>query len=495
MKKIHCLFAVTFAAVGICFSAVNAYADTIRVGLEKSFKAVSSITVTDEAMKVSVGDGSKYNVGGTYTVKPVSAQYYHTEQYYDTYEQAYSHLSDYTGYNCVVVLSDNGWTIYVRTDGKKLDLKSASTKAYCVGFASNGTYKFLVDGDSPARVSGADGVINAGSNSYRDDIELYRSGSTLTAINVIDEEKYLCGVINSEMPSSWSKEAQKAQAVAARTYMKQNKGRHDNYDICDNTHCQDYNGTKKETEAGITAVNETKGLCIYYNDKLITAVYFSSDGGATLDGVEGWGSETPYLVGKADTYEKECKQWTREFSYNELTNMCSAKGYNIGNVISVVPQYDSNGLVVALTFKGSKGEKTVTNDSIRTVFSASKDGSLLSRNFTVASGATTQTSGNSVYVVGVEGSTKEAKGSVSAQNASGQKGTLGKSYVVEGNNGSKRIDAPVTTTTGKAGVVTLTGKGFGHNVGMSQYGAKGMAEEGYNFRDILNFYYTGIEIK
>lgn len=495
MKKLNCLFALTFATVGLYFTAVNAYADTIRVGLEKNFKSVASITVSDENMGVGIGDSIKYKVSGTYTVKPVSGNYYHTEKYYNTYDEAYGHLSDYTGYNCIVTLTDSGWTIYVRTDGKKLNLTSANTNAYCVGFASNGTYKFLVDGSNPARVNSGDGVINAGSNAYRDDIELYRSGGTLTGINVIDEEKYLYGVINSEMPSSWSKEAQKAQAVAARTYMKQNKGKHKIYDICDNTHCQDYNGTKKETEAGIAAVNETKGLCAYYNDKLITAVYFSSDGGATLDGAEGWGNETPYLVGKKDTYEKECKEWTREFSYAELTNICSAKGFNIGNVISVAAQYDENGLVTALTFKGSKGEKTVKNDTIRTVFSASNGGSLLSRNFIVTSGATTVTNGQSVYIVSSKGNTKEINGSVSAQNGNGKKGELGKSYIVESNNGAKRIDAPTSTTTGKAGVVTLTGKGYGHNVGMSQYGAKGMAEAGYNFKEILSFYYTGIDIK
>lgn len=67
--------------------------------------------------------------------------------------------------------------------------------------------------------------------------------------------------------------------------------------------------------------------------------------------------------------------------------------------------------------------------------------------------------------------------------------------MVESTDGTKRIEAPTSVTTGKNGVVTLTGKGFGHNVGMSQYGAKGMAEAGYDFKDILNFYYTGIEIK
>ena len=124
----------------------------------------------------------------------------------------------------------------------------------------------------------------------------------------------------------------------------------------------------------------------------------------------------------------------------------------IGNVIKVEAEYNKNGIVTGLTFRGSKGQKMLTKDEIRTAFSATSGGSLFSRNFTVASGAETTAAANS-------------------ENASAE------------------------TTTGTAGVVTFTGKGNGHSVGMSQYGAKGMAEAGYTFEDILKFYYTGVEIK
>ena len=495
MKKLHG-FAIMIFLFGVClFSRVNAYADTVRVGLEKNFKNVSSITISDSSMTVGIGDGQKYSISGTYTVKPVTGEYYQIGKFFDTYDEASAKLTDFTGSSCIVALTDKGWTVYIRTDSKKLDYDIINTDNYCVGFAVNGSYKFIADGTSPARVGASDGVIGVGDNLYRDEIEIYRQGNLLTAINVIDEENYLYGVINSEMPSSWNKEAQKAQAVAARTYMMRSKGKHSEYDLCDGVHCQDYNGTKNETEAGKTAVNETKGLCIYYDDKLIEAVYFSSDGGATLSGSEAWGGETPYLIGKIDNYEKEYKEWTREFTYNELTNICAAKGYNIGNVITVEAEYNSNGIVTALTFKGSKGMKTVKNEEIRTVFSGSSEGSLMSKNFVVTGGATTTTTGDSVYVIGSAGVAEEAGNTISAQNNNGQMGALGKTFVAESSNGTKKLEAPVTTTTGTAGVVTFTGKGYGHGVGMSQYGAKGMAEAGYSFMDILKFYYTDVEIK
>lgn len=497
MKKLKCAFMTVFLAIGCYLSVVNAYGDTVRVGLEKSFKNISQITINDDIMEVGIGEGDKYNISGTYTVKPVTGTYYNTDKYFSTYAEANKGLGEYTGFSCIPALTDKGWTIYVRTDGKKLNNASViNTGNYCVGFAVDGNYKFIADGSSPIRVNSKDGVIGVGSGNYRDEIEIYRKENTLTAINIIDEEKYLYGVINSEMPSSWSKEAQKAQAVAARTYLERNKGKHNIYDVCDGVHCQDYNGTSKETEQGIAAVNETKGLCIYYDNSPIDAVYFSSDGGATFDGADVWGNDTPYLKGKADIYEKEYKEWERKFTYSELTNMCAARGYNIGNVITVSAQYNENGLVKSLTFNGSQGQKTITNDEIRTAFSSTNGGSLFSRNFIVISGEQVNNSGNSVYIIDSKGVAKEADNNVHAQNKDGRKGPLGSSFVIESSNGSQKLNSGENSTAvGTPGTITFIGKGNGHNAGMSQYGAKGMAEAGYSFTDILKFYYTGVEIK
>lgn len=497
MKKIKCVFMTVFLAVGCYLSVVSAYGGTVRVGLEKNFKNVSQVTVNDEIMGVAIGDGDRYTISGTYSIMPVTGTYYNTGKYFNTYAEANKGLDEYTGFSCIPALTDKGWTIYVRTDGKKLNNVSViNTGSNCVGFAVDGNYKFIADGSKAVRINSKDGIIGLGSGNFRDEIEIYRKENTLTAINIIDEEKYLYGVINSEMPSSWSKEAQKAQAVAARTYLKRSRGKHDIYDVCDSVHCQDYNGISKETEQGITAVDETKGLCIYYNDSPIDAVYFSSDGGATFDGVDVWGNETPYLKGKADTYEKEYKEWERKFTYSELTNMCAARGYNIGNVITVSADYNENGLVTSLTFNGSQGQKTITNDEIRTAFSSTNEGSLFSRNFKVISGEQSNGSANSVYIINSKGVAKEADNNVHAQNKDGKKGPLGGSFVIESSNGSKKLDSGENNAIiGTPGTVTFIGKGNGHNAGMSQYGAKGMAEAGYSFTDILKFYYTGVEIK
>ena len=84
---------------------------------------------------------------------------------------------------------------------------------------------------------------------------------------------------------------------------------------------------------------------LYSNNKLIDAVYFSSDGGATLSSEDVWNNALPYLVGKKDNYEKDCKKWERIFTYTDLTNIASKKGYGVGTVSDLVAGYNENGVV------------------------------------------------------------------------------------------------------------------------------------------------------
>lgn len=433
MKKLV-FTAVLFA--GCIFSTVFANAQTVKVGLERYFKNSPSISISDSLIKVSIGNGAKnaIGLGKSYVMKPISKSYYSIGKYYKTYNLAEKQLVHYIGNSCIPVFTDNGWTIYITTDSKisKNGMTKVATGANAVVLSVNGYNKFIVDGSASARVSTNNDVVNLTKSKYRGEIAMYVNNSTITPINFVDMEQYLYSVVPSEMPGSWSVEALKAQSVAARTYTTNSLGKHGVYDLCDTVHCQSYNGINNEYPNSTTAVQGTAGKRLYSNNKLIDAVYFSSDGGATLSSEDVWNNALPYLVGKKDNYEKDCKKWERIFTYTDLTNIASKKGYGVGTVSDLVAGYNENGVVTSLTFKGNAGSKTVTKEEIRSAFNVSADGSLSSRNFTV---------------------TKVANG------------------------------------------VTLTGKGYGHSCGMSQYGAKAMAEAGKNYIDILKFYYTGVEVK
>lgn len=132
---------------------------------------------------------------------------------------------------------------------------------------------------------------------YRGTIEIVNIDGDLTVINDVGIEDYVKGVTPSEMPSSWNIEALKAQAIAVRSYAIANLGKHASkgFDLLDNTQDQVYNGVLAETCAATKAVEETEGLVLTFNNKIISTMYSASAGGYTKSAYEVWGSDVPYL--------------------------------------------------------------------------------------------------------------------------------------------------------------------------------------------------------
>ena len=491
--KIKKLLVSAVSMLFICSANVFA-ADTVRVGLEKNFKGVSSITAINNDILVTA-NGKTYDekINGGYTMSHISKSYYKLNASYSSYTETVTKTPAYTGYSCIPVLTDNGWTLYFTTNKKpSANVTQVTTGKNAILFANNGVNKFIVDSSTPVQISSASGILDLQKGKYRDKLEFYVTGNSITGVNVIDREHYLYGVINSEMPASWPLEAQKAQAVAARTYISATTNKHTGYDLCDNTNCQEYNGTANETEAGRKAVDETAGVEIFYDNKPINAVYFSSDGGATYNSEDVWSATIPYLRGVVDNNEKEYKEWTRTFTYGEITNMCNAKGFNIGTVSKVSAEYNANGLCIGLTFHGSSGVKTVTKEEIRTVFSGTSGGSLLSRNFVLGDGGISNVP--VVHTVSKDGTGSIALNQIVAKNSVNQDSKIQNFAHLYSKNGDKSSIA-VQQSSPSTSEVKIVGKGYGHGVGMSQYGAKALAENGYTYQDILKYYYTNVEIK
>lgn len=139
------------------------------------------------------------------------------------------------------------------------------------------------------------GFVSAKGKWYRGIIMIQNKNGKLTVINNVPLEDYIKGVVPSEMPSSWATEAHKAQAIAARSYALANLGKRAKYgyDLKDTPEDQAYGGASKETPDTNYAVDETKGIVLTYNMKVINAYYSASAGGQT--NVNSWGSSLPYL--------------------------------------------------------------------------------------------------------------------------------------------------------------------------------------------------------
>lgn len=141
------------------------------------------------------------------------------------------------------------------------------------------------------------GFISTKRRWYRGEFIIENRGGTLVVVNNVPLEDYILGVVPSEMPSKWSYEALKAQAIAARSYAIANRGKRATrgYDLKDTPEDQAYGGASSETATTNSAVLETKGVVITYNQKVIPAYYSASAGGHTVNAGAVWNKDLPYL--------------------------------------------------------------------------------------------------------------------------------------------------------------------------------------------------------
>ena len=335
------------------------------------------------------------------------------------------------------------------------------------------------------------------------------TGGDLHVYNLVNLESYVKGVIPYEMNNQWPGAALQAQAICARTYACRDSKHTTAYgfDVCNTTDCQVYygysgsngNGPNANTNA---AVESTAGLKLYHEGDMVqNAVYHASNGGATEDVANVWGSTRAYLVGKEDPYEALVSipnyNWTVTYTAAELTWILEEKGYSIGTVKNVyVSEYTPLGNVKKVTFEGSRGSKTVSGETCRTIFySSTYNKSVRSMRFGI--NGSRPSFNEELYVNSSKNSLTSLDG-ISVLSGSGTLSRLsGDTFTVLSASGKNTVKSGATSvkpTTGQSGTFVIEGSGSGHNLGMSQQGARAMAEAGYTYEDILHFYYTDITI-
>jgi len=287
---------------------------------------------------------------------------------------------------------------------------------------------------SSLKIESKEPGIKVNGKRYRGEIEIVRDKASLLLINELNLEDYLVGLINQEISSRWPMEAVKAQAVVARTYafyQKKNR-KYPMYDLESTVTSQVYSGIESEDELARQAVKETEGEAAYYNGEMIQALYHSSCGGKTEDALEVWGKEIPYLKSIKDPHCTEAPNYFWQYTIDLNGLRDRLRRFNSG-----IGNIES----VSILKRSSSGR--VTRISIR-----------------------------------------HSKGS----------------FVLEGKDfrealGYENIRSTDFTLKIKEDSVYLAGSGGGHGVGMCQWGAKGMAEDGKSYKDILQWYYPGVTIK
>ncbi len=341
---------------------------------------------------------------------------------------------------------------------------------------------------TPCESKGNIASISYKGKKYRGSITLQSlEGSNLTLVNELPFDQYLYSVVPSEMPTSWHMEALKAQAVAARNYALATMGKHNahGFDLCSSVHCQAYNGLEKENVRTTEAVDDTKGKILTYNGKLITTFFHSSSGGHTEDSENIWGAKTDYIRGVDDKYSlgSPYDNWSIELDRAEIKEKLTQAGINLGDIVDIrIIEVSNYGRVTKLEIKGTKETQLFEREKIRSILGTTVLKSIWYKLRTDAD----------VFV----------RGSLADTSLTGRASGM---YVVSA-SGKAKVSSPVNRIMVKGMSSTKTfnmlpnkyifdGRGFGHGLGMSQYGAKGMAEAGNNYQKILEHYYKGAKVQ
>lgn len=323
---------------------------------------------------------------------------------------------------------------------------------------------------------------NAGANLgyrsglYRGMLRVIRTSNGLTLVNILGLEDYLQGVVPWEVPPGWAPEALKAQAVAARTYTMARAGVHQDqgFDLCATTHCQVYGGASAEHDTTNQAVAETRGEVMLFNGKPITAVYHSSSGGYTENSENVWGWNSPYLQGVPDLDLSPYAVWEKEMAWTDFTATILGEYPKMGYIRTVTPTaYGVSGRISQFRLDGGGDSRKVTGEFFRHLFG------LRSTLFALIFEGE---NGQMLYRPG------EMLPRFLPRRGGETEGTMEVSLFDEGFFGQNPDKFRVER-------VRMVGSGWGHGVGLSQWGSKNMADEGKNYRDILGYYYQEVRVQ
>ncbi len=278
--------------------------------------------------------------------------------------------------------------------------------------------------------------IYVGGRLFRGDVDIVRKDTgKLMVINHIGLDDYLYGVLYHEVSHRWPMEVLKAQAIAARTFAlyqaRQNKLQP--YDLRSDIYSQVYGGSTSERWSTTMAVNSTKNMVLVYKDDILPAYYHATCAGSTENASNVWKIDLPPLGGGVAC--DFCKQsphykWTKELPLWTLEAKLRENAYKIGKIVSVK---------VLTRNESGRVDKMEIRDS----------------------------SGVSVVLTG-----KDFRQII----------------------GPNELRSTKFSASIKWNSLVIEGKGWGHGVGMCQWGAFGMASKGRKVNEILEFYYPGAAI-
>ena len=310
--------------------------------------------------------------------------------------------------------------------------------------------------------------------SYRGRLQLVIKGPKVLAINHLGLESYLPSVVGSEMPASWPLAALRAQAVAARTYALRQRSSSELFDVSATVASQVYKGVEAETPSTLEAVASTRGQVLMFGSSLVDAVFHSSSGGSTENSGDLWGQQMPYLVSVPDVdQDSPVSRWEQRLEPQMLRQAFGEiGGVNRIEIVSTT----GSGRVRQARVIGPAGTLVVTGPQLRSRLGL----------------RSTQVR---FELVGPQ--LAAGNGDLANPGDAASSGYAASAPLPPGSGLLPLPALPPQLPPLQVPAPTLVaiGRGFGHGVGMSQWGAYTLAQRGEGYQDILRYYFRGTDLR
>jgi stage II sporulation protein D len=301
------------------------------------------------------------------------------------YQQILTHyytgttIASITDQTVRVLLRDSARSVSFRGVGSACGAALKTAKSYVAKRKGSGVVLRSKKGRLIARcggtltAAGSPTVVVGGKGTYRGSLEVRASTSGLGAINVVELEDYVRGVLSRESPSAWPLEALKAQAVAARSYVLSTAAHGSVFDVFDDTRSQAYGGVAAETARTDQAVSATHLQVVLYAGKVAQTFFFSTSGGHTENNEFsslGFGQPPiPYLRGVDDPFEVDAgspyEHWKKKFSFRRMNSALRGLGLHGKLKNIVVTQRGTSPRIVQANLIGTGGTTTVNGPQLR----------------------------------------------------------------------------------------------------------------------------------
>ena len=366
---------------------------------------------------------------------------------------------------------------------------------------------------TPLNFISNNGLVEFNGKTYRGSLTAHFKKDHVVIVNNVAVEDYLRGVVGGEMSSLAPLESLNSQAVIARTYAFAGRHRHkdENAELCDSTHCQVYFGIEAERKSVDLAVAATRSITMLYDGNHAETLYHSTCGGETSDSSSVFGGTfKPWLRRVQCSFCENAPnyRWSKVISLDMMRKVLTNEKINFDAVTDieiVSPSYMD--IVEKIVFKTPTSNHEIKGSRFRSLFKlpsmtfviADKD-----RRRQMLADSLSDMESSEAWRINLQRNTllsrqlfvQSAEGLHRASEPLGGWGVLSVQKILKTSPKPQLQDSFKSSVMSQSSLdkISLFGRGYGHQVGLCQSGAIELGKRGWNYRQILSYYYSDVSL-